>query len=138
MNAVARSAAAPVQAAVYARLTGDEVLTAMVTGGYDYVPEDAKYPYWVLGDAIETPDNTLDTFGRQVANTVTVWSDYRGYAQALAVGARIIELLDHQPLAVEGHTNVAVRAEMGQAKRDPNPRIRSVPVRFRVSTEQEM
>lgn len=138
MTPVARSAAAPVQVAVYARLTGDQELAAMVTGGYDYVPEDIAHPYWVLGDAIETPDNTHDTFGRQVVNTITVWSDYRGYAQALAIADRIVQLLDHQPLPLDGHTNVAVRAEMGQAKRDPNPRIRSVPVRFRVSTEQEM
>ncbi|MGW2547493.1 DUF3168 domain-containing protein, partial [Kitasatospora sp. NPDC001574] len=68
----------PLQAALYTALTADEQLTAMVTGVFDYVPEDTAYPYVVLGEAIETPHNTHDRYGRQTAITLHVWSQYRG------------------------------------------------------------
>jgi len=128
----------PVQGAMDARLRGDAELMSMIKGLYDYVPEDCEYPFVVTGDVIETPDNRLASFGRQTVVTLHVWSQYRGYAQALRIGARITALLDHQPLTVPGLAHVVTRYEFGQTLTDPEPPgdIRHLVLRYRVVTEQ--
>ncbi|THA31836.1 DUF3168 domain-containing protein [Streptomyces sp. A1277] len=128
----------PVQGAIDALLRGDAEFMAMVKGLYDYVPEECEYPFVVTGDTIETPDNRLASFGRQTVVTLHVWSQYRGYAQALRIGARITALLDHQPLTVPGLAHVVTRYEFGQTLTDPEPPgdIRHLVLRYRVVTEQ--
>ena len=128
----------PVQAAVYARLTGDATLTGMISGVYDYVPENAAYPFVVIGEALETPDNRHGGFGRQTVITLHVWSRYQGYAQVLRIGARVTALLDHQPLDMPGLSWIATRFEFSQTLTDPEPPgdIRHLVLRYRIVTEQ--
>lgn len=129
----------PVQGAIDARLRSDPEFMGMVKGLYDYVPENVAYPFVVTGESIETPDNRLNSFGRQTVVTLHVWSQYRGYAQALRIGARITALLDHQPLTVPGLDHVVTRYEFGQTLTDPEPpgNIRHLVLRYRVLTEQQ-
>ncbi|WP_432132752.1 DUF3168 domain-containing protein [Streptomyces tendae] len=128
----------PVQSAVYARLRDDGTLAGMVTGVYDYVPEDVTYPYIVIGEATETPDNRHGGFGRQTVVTLHVWSRYQGYTQALRIGAQVTALLDHQPLTLPGLDWIATRFEFSQTLTDPEPPgdIRHLVLRYRVVTEQ--
>jgi hypothetical protein len=128
----------PVQQAIYARLTGDEQLTGTVSGVFDYVPEDDVYPFIVIGESVETPDNRHRGFGRQTVITLHVWTQYRGYSQGLAIAARVTELLDHQPLTLTGLDHIATRFEFSQTLTDPEPpgNIRHVVLRYRVVTEQ--
>lgn len=128
----------PVQGAIVALLREDPALTAMVRGVYDYLPEDVPYPFVVVGEAIETPDNRHGGFGRQTVPTLHVWDQYRGYARLLRVGARITELLDHQPLTIPGVDWIATRYEFSQTLTDPEPPgdIRHLVLRYRVVTEQ--
>lgn len=135
------SAPAPmlaVQSAVYARLKGDVTLTGMISGVYDYVPETAAYPFVVIGEALETPDNRHGGFGRQTVITLHAWSRYQGYAQVLRIGARVTELLDHQPLTIPGLSWIATRFEFSQTLTDPEPPgdIRHLVLRYRIVTEQ--
>lgn len=127
-----------VQTAVYARLKNDGTLTGMISGVYDYVPEKAAYPFVVIGEALETPDNRHGGFGRQTVVTLHVWSRYQGYAQVLRIGARVTELLDHQPLALPGLDWIATRFEFSQTLTDPEPPgdIRHLVLRYRIVTEQ--
>ncbi|MGX1512237.1 DUF3168 domain-containing protein [Streptomyces collinus] len=128
----------PVQSAVYARLRDDATLAGLVAGVYDYVPEDVTYPYIVIGEATETPDNRHGGFGRQTVVTLHVWSRYQGYTQALRIGARVTALLDHQPLTLPGLDWIATRFEFSQTLTDPEPPgdIRHLVLRYRVVTEQ--
>lgn len=132
------ASALPIQLAVLDRLTGDAEYMALVAGVHDYVPEDAAYPYTVVGDVIETPDNTHDHNGREAVIGLHHWSRYRGYRQVLEIGARATALLDHQPLAVGGLLHVVTRFEFEQTLTDPAPPgdIRHLVQRFRVVTEQ--
>ncbi|MBD9731181.1 DUF3168 domain-containing protein [Streptomyces sp. H28] len=127
-----------VQSAVYARLKGDAALMGMISGVYDYVPETAAYPFVVIGEALETPDNRHGGFGRQTVITLHVWSRYQGYAQVLRIGARVTELLDHQPLTIPGLSWIATRFEFSQTLTDPEPPgdIRHLVLRYRIVTEQ--
>ncbi|MGW9242579.1 DUF3168 domain-containing protein [[Kitasatospora] papulosa] len=127
-----------VQGAVLEVLYGDGTLAGMVESVYDYLPETASYPFVVLGEAVETPDNRHGGFGRQTVITLHVWSQYEGYAEALRIGERITELLDHQALNVPNLDHISTRYEFAQTLTDPEPpgNIRHLVLRYRVVTEQ--
>lgn len=133
----ARTPLLEIQQAVYQRASADSALAALVTGVFDDVPESQAHPYVKLGEAMETPRNTSTEFGREVVITLHVWDRYRGFARCLAIADRLTQLFDHQPMTVAGHRVVSVRHEFNQTLRDPDPEIRHVPVRFRITTEQE-
>lgn len=128
----------PIQGALVQALRGDAELTGLISGVYDYLPEEAGYPFVVVGEAIATPDNAHDRYGQETAVTVHVWSQYRGHSQGLRIAARITAVLDHQPLAIAGHDHVATRWESTQTLTDPEPPgdIRHVVLRYRIVTEQ--
>lgn len=146
MTAVFRDSLGPIQQAFYDRMVGDETLIGLLwhqidddvlTGVYDQPPEEAQHPYVDLGQGIETPRNTLAEAGAEAVQTLHVWSRQRNFAEGLQIVGRLRELFDHQPLTVAGHHLVSVRHEMTQTLRDPDPEIRHLPVRFRITTEQE-
>ncbi|MFC8176527.1 DUF3168 domain-containing protein [Streptomyces sp. NPDC057325] len=129
----------PIQQAVYARLTGDPQLSDLLTGGvHDYAPETARYPFVVVGEAIDTPDNRHGGYGWQTVLTLHTWTRAEGNNQAFAIGKRLIALLDHQPLTLPGYDHVVTRYEYGQSLTDPEPPgdIRHLVTRFRIVTEQ--
>jgi hypothetical protein len=127
-----------IQGAYVALFRGDTALQAMTQAVYDYLPEDVPYPFIVVGEATEVPDNAHDRFGWETVPTVHVWDKYRGYARVLRIGARITELLDHQPLTLPGYHHVVTRHEYAQPLTDPEPPgdIRHLVLRQRVVTEQ--
>ncbi|MEW2383380.1 DUF3168 domain-containing protein [Micromonospora sp. NPDC047707] len=140
MTGPARLVAGPLQKALYAALRADEGVTALVDGRvYDDVPEPAEYPYLVIGAAVEEADNTHDTFGRQADIAVHLWDEVDGFLRPADVVDAVVRLLDHQrdALAIDGHQVVSIRFLDARMLRDPDPRIRHVPVRFRVNTQQE-
>lgn len=130
---------APVQQAIYDRLTGDSNLMGLVSGVFDYAPEDVDHPYIVIGEVLTTPDNRHGGFGRSMLATLHIWTRSRGFASALTIEDRITQLLDHQDLTIPGHHTVSVRYEFSQTLTDPEPPgdIRHIPIRFRVITEQQ-
>lgn len=128
----------PVQQAIYTQLTGNTALMDLISGVFDYTPEDIPYPYVVIGEATDVPDNSHDRFGRETVVTLHVWSQYRGHSQGLAIAAKVTGLLDHQPLTITGLDHIATRFEFSQTLTDPEPPgdIRHVVLRYRVVTEQ--
>ncbi|WP_405710105.1 DUF3168 domain-containing protein [Streptomyces xanthophaeus] len=135
----APTALGPVQMALYGRLTSDEDLMALISGVYDYVPETDPYPYVVIGEATEIPDNRHDGFGRETVASLHVWTRHRGHGPGMKIAARITELIDHQPLTVTGLHHVSTKFEFSQTLTDPEPPgdIRHIPMRFRIVTEKE-
>jgi hypothetical protein len=130
------TAALPLQRAIYARLAGDEDLTALV-GVYDEVPEGAAYPYVVLGDTVETPDEEHGRGGLVVMHTLHIWSKYRGFTEALNILGHVNRLLHRQPLTVAGFTDVSIAHDYSATLRDPDPQIRHVPARYRAWLTEE-
>lgn len=121
-----------VQRAIYRTLVEDGELQALVSGVFDDVPEGTEFPYVVIGEGTLLPDNYLTGFGREVRVTLHVWSRYRGFAEALEIADRVCQLLDHQPLEVEGWEHIATRLELVETLHDPDPSLRHVPVQFSV------
>lgn len=140
MTTPAETPVLEIQKGLYAALTGDTQLVDLLAGDgvYDFVPERAPFPYIHLGEATETPRNAHDNWGRETLVTLHIWSQYRGYAQALTIAVRVMQVLDHQPLTVAGHHHIATRYVQLLTLTDPEPPgdIRHVPISFRVTTEQ--
>lgn len=132
----ARSAAQPVQVAMFAVLSADPVLSGMGVGVYDDVPEGAPFPYVVIGECMETPGGSHGRFGMEVVPTIHVWSAYRGNAEVAAIADRVVALFHQRPLEIAGHDHISTRFEYRQTLRDPVQRLRHVPVRFRIETSQ--
>lgn len=130
-------AALPVRDAVRAALLADAPLSALVEGVLDHVPEGQAFPYIHLGESFESPDNAHDRFGSATVLTLHIWSQYRGYAQGLAIATRVRQALDHTPLAIEGHRWTWTRFGSLQTLTDPDPPgdIRHLPMIFRIGTE---
>lgn len=143
MTMVNRLPNSPVQGALYAILIGDAPLMALLPGGVnDQPPEGAMKPYVRLGDHLSTPDNDHTAFGREITETLHVWTKSRSNGPGQAIANRIVELLDHQvstlsaALAADGHECVSIRHEFDQALEDPDPQVRHHVVRFRICTSQ--
>lgn len=128
----------PVQKALYDTLAADPALFALVGLPADHVAEARPYPFVVIGDAVETPGNTHDNFGSRVAHTLHVWSEAKGFAQALTITGHLMRLLDHQQIPVTGRQLVAVRHEQTVTMRDPDPDVRHIAVRFIFETFQQI
>lgn len=130
-------AALPAQAGVRTALLADVPLMGLVKGVFDWVGEKQAYPYIVIGEAVETPANAHDRHGSEVLETLHIWDQNRGFAQSLTIAARVIQALDHTPLAIEGHVHRWTRFVSLQTLIDPEPPgdIRHVPMTFRIGTE---
>lgn len=126
----------PIQRTLYDVLTGDVDLTAVISGVYDHVPEEAAFPYIVIGEATAVSSGALDRWGRRSAVTLHIWSAYHGWAEALTIVDHLVRLLDEQALAVPGHEFVACRHEQTVTLRDPDADLRHVPCRFSIETER--
>lgn len=145
---ISKSPLNPLQKVLFARLNGDATLAALLGSSVsdvrivDQPREGMPYPYVRIGDHLSIPDNDHTSFGREVTETLHVWTKKRGNASGQDIAARIVVLLDHQTetlsalLAVEGHKVVTIRAEFDQALTDPDPEIRHHVLRFRVATAQ--
>jgi hypothetical protein len=142
---VSKSPLNPVQQAILAVLSGDAALVTLLGGAgriLDDVPEGQTYPYVVLGDHLSIADGSHTSYGRQVTETLHIWTQKKGNKSGQDILARIDALLHNKPAAMSaalaslGHRCVSIRNEFDQALRDPDPRLRHHVVRFRVITAQ--
>ncbi len=90
---------AAIQTAIFAKLTGNAPLMALVSGVYDIAPVDTPLPYITIGNdsARSTPTKTSD--GQVITVSISVWSTYAGRAQAKTINAAIADVLHNAALA---------------------------------------
>ena len=132
------SSLAPVQAAVFTVLAGDTTLAGLVDEVLDGIPEPNKLSKYVLvGESVETPDNTFGSYGRTEVLTVhTVVEDTQsgsGWKRAKDIHARVIQLLDEADLSISGRSFVYCHFDQSQTIHDPP--WRHIATDFRIATE---
>lgn len=88
-----------VQEAIYARLTAE--LGNKVNGVFDYVPEDTKFPYVVIGRLQSTPERTKTTVGERVEVELDIWSSAKGKKETISIVNLIKDALDEE-LSIPG------------------------------------
>lgn len=125
-----------VQAAIYQKLTGDTSFMNMVEGVFDDVPDNQKFPYITIGEATEVPFNTFDKIGKEETLTIHIWSQYKGFKEALNILKRMNLVLDGANLDLNDHTLVLMQYEDAQTIIDSDGKTRHVPVTYRVITQE--
>jgi hypothetical protein len=82
------------KAAVYRILAGDTALKNMTQGVYDAVaPSQTLYPYVVLGEWTEGPNDLLAREGRECTVALHIYSRYSGSKEISSIFSRVLALL---------------------------------------------
>jgi hypothetical protein len=147
-----RNPATPIQRAIVARLRADTTLVTLLApikgvspatpAVVDQPPEGQPKPYIRVGDHLSIPDSDHTSRGREVTETVHIWTQTRSNAQGQQIADAVAASLDHKVaefsalLAVDNHACITIRQEFDQALEDPDPQIRHHIVRFRIQTQQ--
>lgn len=152
MSITTHNPANAIQAAIVTLLRADTTLAGLLAPIKEVTPvtpavvdqpaEGQAKPYVRVGDHISIPDNDHTSRGREVTETIHVWTQARTNKQGQAIADVVTALLDHQvaslsaALAAGGHKCVTIRQEFDQALEDPDPQIRHHVLRFRIQTQQ--
>ena len=139
-----------VDTAVYARLTGDATLVALLAtpmiGTYavfDFgaVPENQPFPYLTLGDSHEVGGkmNAFGTRGYLTTVKVHIWdSQFGGYQRSQQILARMNTLLDQQPMTLATQKLVYMLYQAAIPMNDPGDyRILHISVEYESFTQEQ-
>jgi hypothetical protein len=128
---------AATQRAIYERLAGDYDVTSLVQAVYDHVPQDAAFPYVVIGDSTEAQWDTDDSTGTEATVTIHVWSRFRGRSETKLIQDAIYQSLHRYDLPIDGVHTVTVEWEYAESFLDPDGLTRHGVQRFRIISENE-
>jgi len=121
------------QQAVLTRLDGYSALKpALVTAVYDAVPQNAVFPYVVIGDDTTIPFNTHTTVGGEHTITIHAWSRYKGKSEIKRIQEQIYAALNRYALSVSGATMVNCEQEYAESFLDEDGLTRHGVQRMRV------
>ena len=131
------SASWPLQQSVYAALSGNAPLNALLGGAriYDDVPQAAPYPHVSLGQTSSSENGTGTEDGEEHILTLHVWSQNGGRGEAQRIMGAVRDALHTASLTVTGHTLVNLRQQFSDVRRDPDGITLHGIVRFRAVTE---
>jgi hypothetical protein len=131
------SAAWSLQQAIFAKLTSDSTLTTLLGGPriYDGAPQGSAFPYLTFGQSTARDWSTATDQGNEHIFTIHTWSRARGTSQTQAILDAVRAALHDQPLTLDGHRLVNLRAEFSDSRRDPDGETYHGTVRFRAVTE---
>lgn len=130
------SPAGPLQTAVYARLTADATLMALVTKVGDNIPDEQAYPYVVIGEETEVPEDTMGRTGRNLTITLHIWSRYPGMKEVKEIKSRLDDLLDRWSPTVTGWNATELLFDFFDTLRDPDGITRHGVVSYRIHAHE--
>jgi Protein of unknown function (DUF3168) len=110
------------QTAVVTRLKASVPHMALVSSVYDYVPQDAAYPYENIGAISETWADGFTEGFRLVSLQLDTWSRYHGRKEAVTIQASQIGLLNRQQaqLTLATLRLIFIRLEYNDVLEDPD------------------
>lgn len=134
------SAASALQTAIFARLSGDEALTALVgaRGITDRRLAEPASPLVVIAGVESIDHSTATEAGEAHVVTLEVWSEAAGHRQAQAIATAIRTALHDAPLALAGHRLVLILHRDTRLRRDGKSRFHRAEMRFRAVTEPDV
>jgi len=125
------------QQAVFARLTSDAALTALLGGAriYDDVPVRAAFPYVTFAQGAERDWSTASEAGAEHALVLHVWSRGNGRKELLAIMEALRVSLHDAALTLTGHRLINLRHEASEVRREGDGETYHGIVRLRAVTE---
>lgn len=119
-----------IQAAIYQALSEAPGMPPV----YDNVPQDAAFPYVVIGDDISTPFDDDCGVGANTLVTIHVWSVYRGRQEVKNIMALIYAALQRVQLPLSNGYTVTCNFDWQHSMLDPDGVTRHGIIRFRLLT----
>jgi len=131
------SAASALQKAIFARLSGDAALTALVgaNGITDRRLTEPASPLVVIAGIDSTDHSTATETGEEHVVTLEAWSEAAGHRQVQAIAAAVRAVLDDAALVLDGHHLVLLLHRDTRLRRDGKSRFHHAQMRFRAVTE---
>ena len=123
-----------IQLALFTALNADVQLMAVVSGIYDYVPQDTEYPYVVIGDCTWLEWDTDTTTGGEATCTIHSWSRYSGRLQVKQIQAHIYRILHRNPLVLSAGLAIDNFIEFAETFMDPDGETHHGVQRLRIIT----
>lgn len=97
-----QTALGPLHEAFYKQLSEDAFLKSKVTGVYDYVDENTKFPYVTIGNPTVSPFDTKTSHGEEVLVNLHVFSKYKGQTETFDILNLMIRAATKEDLQLEG------------------------------------
>lgn len=137
------SALGAIQESIYDILTNDAALMSMITGVFDFVPDNENYPYVQIGEATTGPFETYDRYGQEVTLTIHVYSQrvgpnaYQGMKQIDDIMNRVQMLLARTYFPVDGWGDVGCWGDYEQTLLESDGITRHGILRYRMLVLQD-
>ncbi len=130
------SAANPLLAAIFSRLSGDAALTALLPGGVvDRLLPRALLPCIVIGDVESRDYSTSTEKSEEHFLTLEIWSAAEGRRRAGEIADRVKALIDDAALPLKGAVLVNLQLISNRSRREPKTRNFIAEMRLRAVTE---
>jgi hypothetical protein len=131
------SAALELQKAIFAALSADTDLTALVGSRaiHDHAPANLAFPYITFGRNSASDWSTSTEDGSEHIFTVHVWSKETGKSQALGIMAVVRRVLHDASLTLSGYQLVNLRDEYADVRFNDDHAVYHGTLRFRAITE---
>jgi hypothetical protein len=120
----------PLQVGLVAMIRASGAIMAIVSDVYDAVPENAAFPFVVVGEGEETDASSFGQVAHDLTPDIQVWdrdgemvasnSGSAGFRRAESVAELIAGLLDADTLTVTGHSVVVLNPRGAVEKSRPS------------------
>lgn len=104
------------QQALFTRLSGDALLMGMVRGIHDTVPQNANFPYLVIGDGNQDDLPASDIIAVRCLLDIEVFSRSKGRKEVLLILERLYTLLHRNVLSVAGYECIVTRCTRAETE----------------------
>ena len=112
------------QTLVYATLTEDATLTALINGVYDRAPDDRfkqpKEAYVRIGPSDDVEDDSECIASTEHTMQIDVWSRKVGFPNCKKIAGRVKALLHNTPLTLTTNALVFIRVPSISYRMDPD------------------
>lgn len=128
------------QDAAFDRLAADATLETLLGAAdriLDDAPEKQAYPYIIVGEDSELPNETMGTVGVEQTLVFHIWSQYKGSKQVKQIHARMKALLHRWQPTASGWDTTQMLFEFFEIVRDPDGITRHGISRYRVYASEE-
>lgn len=100
------------QEALYRVLTNDSTLMSLVSGVYDFVPENVSGTYITIGDDEFEPWDTMGTRGSIVTHEIHIFDEgSRGRATVKKVMRQLYNTLHYGSITISGYDHIGTQFE---------------------------
>lgn len=126
---------AALQASVFAALSGDAAILALVEGIYDGPPAGSGVPpsgtYITLGNEVAKDRSSASHKAVTLDFEVNIHSDFAGFSMAKDVAAKVVDALDWAELPMTRGQLTNMKFLKSRARRGVSPETRRIALIFR-------